>query len=248
MSEQNTSQPAGPSQPTAIRTNEVRSLPCFEPRAEPHTLSVRWKRWKRSFDLYVLAKGIVEDRQRATLLLHTSGQEVQDLLYTLAGLGEELRDYKDVVELLDSYFVPKVNVRFERHVFRKMEQLPNEKVDQFVCKLRQKAITCEFANVDETIRDQLIEKCRDGRLRRKFLEKQDIARSHEAVDTQMESMSKSPVSSRDQVNSVKQQEIQTKGRGRDPKKRGPNIKSQGPGAEQPKACYNCNHLGHFARD
>ena len=115
------------------------------------------------------------------------------------------------MELLDSYFVPKVNVPFERHVFRQMEQQSHEKVDQFVCRLRQKAITCEFANVDETIRDQLIEKCRDGRLRRKFLEKtnatlkdlQDIARSHEAVDAQMESMNKSPVSSRDQVNSVK---------------------------------------------
>ena len=64
----------------------------------------------------------------------------------------------------------------------------------------------------------------------------------------MESMSKSPVGSRDQVNSVKQQTLQTKGRARDPKKGGPNIKSQGPEAEQPKACYNCNHLGHFTRD
>ena len=99
---------------------------------------------------------------------------------------------------------------FKRHVFRQTEQQSLEKVDQFVCSLRQKALTCEFAKVDETIRDQLIEKCRDGRLRRKFLEKsnaslkdiQDIAR---AVDAQMESMSRSPVGSRDQVNSLKQQ-------------------------------------------
>ena len=64
----------------------------------------------------------------------------------------------------------------------------------------------------------------------------------------MESISKSPVGSRDQVNSVKQQNFQTKGRGRGPKKGEPNIKLRGPEDKQPKACYNCNRLGHFARD
>ena len=47
-----------------------------------------------------------------------------------------------------------------------------------------------FTDVDETIRDQLIEKCIDQRLRRKLLEKtnatladlQRIARAHEAVN------------------------------------------------------------------
>ena len=32
-------------------------------------------------------------------------------------------------------------------------------MDQFVCQLRQKAISCEFENVDEAIRDKLIERC-----------------------------------------------------------------------------------------
>lgn len=85
MGEQNTRQPDGPSQRTAIRTNEVRGLPCFDLRAGAHTLSVHWKRWKRSFDLYVLEKGIEEDRQKVVPLLHTAGQEVQDLYCTLAG-------------------------------------------------------------------------------------------------------------------------------------------------------------------
>ena len=75
-------------------------------------------------------------------MLQTAGQEVQD------------------------YFVPKVKVPFEFHVFRQMEQQSHEKVDQFVCRLRQKALTCELANVNEMIQDQLIEKCQDGRLRR----------------------------------------------------------------------------------
>ena len=83
-----------------------------------------------------------------------------------------------------------------------MEQHSGEKVDQFVCRLRQKAVTCDFTDVDETIRDQLIEKFLDPKLRRKFLEKanatltdlQEIARAHEVVTEQSKSMETSDTS------------------------------------------------------
>ena len=51
------------------------------------------------------------------------------------------------------------NFPFERHLFRQLEQEVDETVDQFVCQLRQKSLSCDFA--DEAIRDQLIEKCCD---------------------------------------------------------------------------------------
>ena len=94
--------------------------------------------------------------------------------------------------------MPKVNVPLEIHVFRHS----GEKVDQFVCRLRQKALKCDFTDVDETIRDQLIEKCLDPKLRRKFLEKanatltdlQEIARAHEVVTEQSKSMETSDTS------------------------------------------------------
>ena len=44
------------------------------------------------------------------------------------------------------------NIPFERHLFRQLEQEVDETVDQFVCQLRQKSLSCE------AIRDQLIEK------------------------------------------------------------------------------------------
>lgn len=76
-----------------------------------------------------------------------------------------------------------------------MGQMSGEKVDHFVSWLRQKAAMCEFENVEEAIRDQLIEKCCDSKLRRKFLERvnatfkdlQDIARAYEAVEEQLKS-------------------------------------------------------------
>ena len=103
------------------------------------------------------------DLQKVALLLHTGGIDFQELYYTLIPEGEE-KSLEESFEVLDDYFVPKVNVPFERHLFR-------ETVDQFVCRLRQKAITCDFPNVDEAIRDQLIEKCGNSKLRWKFLEK-----------------------------------------------------------------------------
>ena len=117
--------------------------------------------------------------------------------------------------MLDDYFVPKVNVPFERHLFKQMSQIVGETVDQSVCRLRQKAITCDFPNVDEAIRDQLIEKCGNAKLRRKFLEKantnlkdlQDIARAFEAVEIQMKSLEQSGSQYKPeegQVNSVRQ--------------------------------------------
>ena len=153
---------------TFVPLLDVASLPPFNPKEDPNTLAVRWKLWKRSFNLYLVAKGITKDEQKTALLLHTGGLNFQELYYTLL-TGTEIKPFAESMELLDNYFAPQLNVPFERHQFRQMEQASGESVDQFVCRLRQKAIFCEFENVDEAIRDQLIERCRDPRLRRKFL-------------------------------------------------------------------------------
>ena len=161
------------------------------------TFGVRWKRWKRAFHLYVASKGITNQAQKVALLLHSGGMELQEIFYTLAPEDEAQNNFDNCVAILDNYFTPKVNVPFERHGFRQMAQLQSETIDQFVCRLRQKAVSCEFDKVDEAIRDQLIEKCRDPELRKKFLEKaqdgtlavlQDVARVHESVILQMQSL------------------------------------------------------------
>ena len=177
--------------------SELITFPCFSPTEDPTTLAVRWRRWRRSFNLHVTAKGVTNDAQKVALLLHTGGPDLQELYFSL--VSEEVeKTFDESITFLDGYFLPKVNVPFERHVFRQLGQLSGETVNQFVCRLRQKALTCDFHDVDESIRDQLIEKCANSKLRRKLLEKnnatlkdfKDIARAHEAVDVQMQSLAK----------------------------------------------------------
>ena len=102
--------------------------------------------------------------------------------------------YDDAVRALTQYFAPTTNISFERHVFRSIALRDKETVEQFVTRLRQKAKTCEFADTDQQVRDQVIEKCFSNVLRQKFLEKgrdltlkmlREIARSYETSAAQV---------------------------------------------------------------
>ena len=101
---------------------------------------------------------------KVALLLHSGGMDLQEIFYMLAPEDEAQNNFDNCLTILDNYFTPKVNVPFERHEFRQLAQLQDETTDQFVCRLQQKAVSCEFDKVDEAIWDQLIEKFRDPEL------------------------------------------------------------------------------------
>ena len=63
---------------------DVGCLKPFNPKGEPHSLSQRWKRWKRAFNLYVTGKGVSDDGQKRALFLHAAGMDVQEIYFTLA--------------------------------------------------------------------------------------------------------------------------------------------------------------------
>ena len=139
--------------------------------------------------------------------------DVQEIYFTLAADAES-GSFEATVKVLDDFFVLKTNVPFERHLFRQTVQESGETVDQLVCRLRQRAINCEFGkNENDYIRDQVIDKCYSSKLRRKFLVKEGaltlddllrIARSQKAVDRQLTQCSTDQVNNQltDHVNAV----------------------------------------------
>ena len=214
----------------------------FNAKGEAQNLSQQWKNWKRGFNLYTTGKGVESnDAQKRALLLHVVGMDVQKKIYfTLAGEGEgEGTDFEATLKVLDDYFVPKANIPFKRHLFRQISQENGETVDQFVCRLRQWAATCEFgANEGDYIRNQLIDRCYSSHLRQKFLEKEGtvaldyllgIARSQEAVDRQLKQYNTDQVD-QNQVNAVNGKED------------GNKTHRKG------KTCFSCGQEGHFSQD
>ena len=145
---------------------DIAPLRFFDCSGDAASVGPRWKRWKKAFQFYVDGKGIQNNDQRKALLLHCAGMEVQDIYDTITDVpfeatleGETDNVYKQALHNLHSYFAPKGNVPYERHVFRSLKQDVSETVDQYVSRLKKQAVNCEFGDEalgSEMIRDQVI--------------------------------------------------------------------------------------------
>ena len=129
----------------------------------------------------------LQRRRKEHLLLHCAGMSVQDIFETPP--NKEV-NYDDAARALGGYFRPKLNHKCERHLFHQLQQKVGETTDQFIICRRQQAMNCNFGDQeDDSIRDQVIDKCVDRRLKGKYQEKgtltvaqlQEIARAHEAA-------------------------------------------------------------------
>ena len=147
---------------------------------------------------------------------------------------------------------------------RQIAQAGDETVDQFVCRLLQRAASCDFGiREDDYIRDQVIDKCYSSHLRRRFLEQEGsvtldcllkIARAQEAVSGQLKEMEQN--SNQGHVNAVG-----GKNSGGAWNSRGGAWNAHGSrnaggvwnargakGGKRPKICFGCGRDGHFAGD
>lgn len=101
--------------------------------------------------------------------------------------------YRVTIEALDNYYSPRMSLRYERFKFRQLQFNPNEKLDQFLIRLRAQAELCNFGDQSENmIMDQIIFATTDDKLRAKYLEADtslddmlNIGRTYESVNKQV---------------------------------------------------------------
>ncbi|XP_052758219.1 uncharacterized protein K02A2.6-like [Galleria mellonella] len=154
-------------------TSQLSSIENFDCEGDPSSLGLRWERWKRALDIYLLATGTEDSLKKRAILLHTGGFALQDVYYNLPGAHVDITDSSDVfkiaIEKLDEYFSPKQSYVYERHLFRLMKQESEEKFDKFLIRLRNQSSKCNFARKEDDLIDQIVEKCSSSELRKKIL-------------------------------------------------------------------------------
>lgn len=176
------------------------SIEPFACKAMGNEVGEKWQSWLRHFKLMLTIKQIDDVEMQKSMLLYTAGTQVQDVYEALPSeeANNDEDEFKLMVRVLTNHFVKKRNVTFERHVFRGLQQGPTEKIDQFVLRLRQQALKCNFSNqLEDNIKDQLIEKCLSTELKTKILDKGDdlslsdavrLAATHETIQEQLLAM------------------------------------------------------------
>lgn len=191
-------------------------------------VSSRWKKWKRSFEIFLDVNNVALPSRKKSYLLHYAGEGVQDIYDSLVGDPEPAVPagsdaYKEALRVLDNHFLPMKCLPQERHIFRNLEQGPDEKISKFVLRLREQGNLCEYANwLDENIKEQIFEKGRSDELRAKILTKPNMTldeiikegRSLETIENVRQQLQRSA-----EVNKV-------------------NFSKQ--------ECFRCGRTGHFA--
>ena len=70
---------------------------------------------------------------------------------------QDREDISKIIGALDGHFLAKTNVIYERYIFNAADQMSNESFDDYLCRLRELAKTCEFGDImDEMIPDRIV--------------------------------------------------------------------------------------------
>ena len=232
------------------------------PLALHGNISDNWRRWQQRWNLYAKASG-AEKKDEATqcaLFLHVIGDDALDVYNSFTFDDSERNKIARLIAKFEAYCSPKKNLTYERYVFNSCTQ-NGRPFDTFVVDLRNKAKTCEFGAMQDTlIRDRIVCGIDSNTIRERLLRNTDLSlddaiatvSAAESSKTQLENMN----SSKHQVDAVGQQqrsfvEIDNTSKKNpmkgDPCRRCGTVHAKDKCIAYGKTCNKCSGKNHFAK-
>lgn len=165
-------------------------------------VSESWRRFKRSFDIFMEAADIMTkpDKQKINVLLNCVGPEAVDFYDSFTMTEQQRESSAEVIKAFVAFCTPKKNEVYERFVFYQRKQKDGESFDQFHIDIKRLARTCEFQEKEnEMLRDRIVMGVVNRRLQQQLLETQNFTyetavtkcKANEASKEQADEMNKS---------------------------------------------------------
>ena len=111
-----------------------------------------------------------DEGTRVATLRSVLGKDAKMILQHLDMTDANRQRVKPTLDALEAYFLPQINVVYERYVFRSALQQTGETFDEYLARLRRLASTCSYHQLeDEIIRDNIVYGIQDDSVRARLL-------------------------------------------------------------------------------
>ena len=150
------------------------TLTVFDSRKET------WDSYSERMIFYFIANEITDDDKKKAIFLSACGSRTFDLLRNLlqpAKPGE--KSFDELVEVLKGHYAPRPSVITQRYKFNTRIRQQGESVSTYVAELKAIAEFCDFPNLEQMLRDQLVCGIADLRIQKRLL--QDAALTYKTA-------------------------------------------------------------------
>jgi len=87
-------------------TSTLPSLEKFDCDDDPGSVGLRWEKWKRALQIFLIAANIKDEETKRATLLHTGGLGLQEIFYNIPGAqgsgGENEKIFEIAIQKLAS--------------------------------------------------------------------------------------------------------------------------------------------------
>ena len=130
----------------------MNNLPVPEPmNVASGNAAENWSFFREQWADYEIATGLSEkdEKIRVATLGGVMGKDCYNIYKRLPLDNENKEKIKSILDALEEYFKPNLNVTYERFIFNTCDQQNHQSTDEYVNKLRGLSETCEIG----TLRD-----------------------------------------------------------------------------------------------
>ena len=156
----------------------MNNLPVPEPmNVTSGNVTENWSYFREQWNDYEIATGLREkdEKIRVATLREIMGKDCYNIYKRLALEEEEKERVTSILDGLEKYFKPALNVMYERFIFNTCDQQSHETVDEYVNKLRGLSETCEFGTLrDSVIKDRIVLGTKNKQVRATLLNQKEL--------------------------------------------------------------------------
>ncbi|CAB4002703.1 Hypothetical predicted protein, partial [Paramuricea clavata] len=135
-----------------------------------------WRLWKQQWENYAIVAQLDErpEKFRVAMFLHAVGPEGLKAYNTMT--FEDEPTLQSILSNFEQLAIGTLNETYERYIFNRRNQEPDESIAQYITTLRALSRTCNFGDLhDSLLRDRIVLGVNDPNTRKKLLQERDLS-------------------------------------------------------------------------